>query len=390
MEKNDGGNRRFFRETEEEGKFMKKLISLILALTVILSACAVFTAAAADSGRYYVYTSNGKTLNLREGPGKDYKAIAQIPYGDEFYVSSTVGNGWSYGHWGGQFGYVMTRYLQKDKPGAKPTPAPETKEEEERRAEQEKLTKELKSEKVIDPIYIAVRATRTSGWINFRKGPSKTTTRLAAFPDGKELIAVGETTNWYKARDPENDKLGYIHKNYITVLPKPAVSAAVLTDDKQPLGTLNVNGEFNLTCKLPEGYRLEVVESRGDRILATVTPDEMTRPQMYLSIAYDEAYHDVERMNDMTVEELALLESTFTEMNQVVISYRETGHGTKLLIARENGSDTDFVDILAIYKGYFIEFNMWPNESAADQTLTEEQINLCIAFLTDVDFNEAQ
>jgi hypothetical protein len=284
----------------------------------------------------------------------------------------------------------MTRYLQKDKPGAKPTPAPETKEEEERRAEQEKLTKELKSEKVIDPIYIAVRATRTSGWINFRKGPSKTTTRLAAFPDGKELIAVGETTNWYKARDPENDKLGYIHKNYITVLPKPAVSAAVLTDDKQPLGTLNVNGEFNLTCKLPEGYRLEVVESRGDRILATVTPDEMTRPQMYLSIAYDDLYGNVQRMNDLNDEQLAALEATFTEMNDVEITYQNTGHGTKLMIAREVGSDTDFVDILSIYNGYLIEFNMTPNPNAANQTLTNAQIGMCIDFLTDLDFVPAQ
>ena len=77
-------------------------------------------------------------------------------------------------------------------------------------------------------------------------------------------------------------------------------------------------------------------------------------------------------------------------MNQVVISYRETGHGTKLLIARENGSDTDFVDILAIYKGYFIEFNMTPNPKAANQTLTEAQIGMCIDFLTNLDFTPIQ
>ena len=32
------------------------------------------------------------------------------------------------------------------------------------------------------------------------------------------------------------------------------------------------------------------------------------------------------------------------------ISYGETEHGTKLLIAKETGSDIDFVDILAIYR----------------------------------------
>ena len=74
-------------------------------------------------------------------------------------------------------------------------------------------------------------------------------------------------------------------------------------------------------------------------------------------------------------------------MNEVSITYKETGYGTKLLIARETGSDTDFVDILAIYKGYFIEFNMTPNPKAASQTLTDAQIQICIDFLTDVDFN---
>ena len=58
-------------------------------------------------------------------------------------------------------------------------------------------------------------------------------------------------------------------------------------------------------------------------------------------------------------------------------------------IARENDGDgdTDYVDILAIYKGYFIEFNMTPNPKAANQALTDEQIQMCIDFLTDVDFN---
>ena len=77
-------------------------------------------------------------------------------------------------------------------------------------------------------------------------------------------------------------------------------------------------------------------------------------------------------------------------MNEVEISYKETGHGTKLLIAKETGNDTDFVDILAIYKGYFIEFNMTPNPKAASQTLTDEQIQMCIDFLTDLDFVEAK
>ena len=77
-------------------------------------------------------------------------------------------------------------------------------------------------------------------------------------------------------------------------------------------------------------------------------------------------------------------------MNDVDISYRMTGYGTKLLVARETGADTDFVDILTIYKGYFIEFNMTPNLKAADQTLTDDQVRMCVDFLTDVNFVPAK
>ena len=139
-----------------------------------------------------------------------------------------------------------------------------------------------------------------------------------------------------------------------------------------------------------EGYSLQVVNLRGNQIVASILSDDMTKPQLYLSIAYDDSYSNVERMNDLSADELALLEDSFKDMDEVEISYRETGHGTKLLIAREIGGDTDFVDILSIYQGYFIEFNMTPNPKTVNQTLTEEQIQMCIDFLTDLDFVPAK
>ena len=63
-----------------------------------------------------------------------------------------------------------------------------------------------------------------------------------------------------------------------------------------------------------------------------------------------------------------------------------TGMGTKLLVVREVGNDTDFVDFLSIYKGYVVEFNMTPNPNSAVQELTDEQIDMAIQFLTDVLF----
>ena len=371
---------------------MKKFLAVVLILSLIAASVA---AALADTpwgtSIMYVKTANGKPVNVRSGPGKEYPAIGSAPYGHSVLTDwSYAGNdGWTKVVWGSAGdGYIMSRFLVDYDPGKAPE---KSKEEQEAETEKKKLEKELKSEKAVaEYFYIAVVATRASGWINFRSGPSKTTSRISSFPDGKELLVMGETTNWYRAQDPETQKVGYIHKTYTTKLAKKYVVEQETADGVQKLGALNVNGEFDLTCKLPEGYNLQVVNMRGDKIIASVLSEDMTKPQMYLSIAYDETYGEIERLNDMNDDDLLVLEDSFWDMNDVEISYAETGHGTKLLIARETGADTDFVDILSIYKGYFIEFNMTPNPKAADQTLSDAQIQMCIDFLTDVDFNPVQ
>ena len=385
---------------------MRKSTALALVLTIIVSICAVIPAAMAAEA-YYVRTDNGKTVNLREEPNTNSKVLQRIPYGDEFWVFEFLGNGWAYGHWGGEFGYVMSRYLSSSRPepyiggaaGAGYDPSVENKSnsrsstsKSSSSSDQAQLEKELRSQRDVTPFPIEVRASRASGRVNFRVGPGASTTRITSYPDGKELMCTGETTNWYRAYDPDNGNYGYIHKNYATRVSAPADFSFTSrkTDDRKTLGTLNVNGKFDLVCQMPEGYDLQVVNVRGSRIIASILPSDMIRPQMYLTIAYDESYGDVRRMNDMTEEELRILEETFREMNRVEISYRETGYGTKLLVAREIGDDTDFVDILAIYQGYFIEFTMSPNEKNANKTLTDEQINTCIDFLTNLDFNPIQ
>ena len=369
---------------------MKRTIALLMTLALLITACAVIPAvSSAELLPMYVYTPNGKTVNVRSTPDTtdNSNIITRLKYGSKVMVEFINASGWAVVMIDGREAYIQGRFLQDNPPAAKPTPSPAEKEEQERKTEQDKLNKELKSEKEIaEPYYITVRATRTSGWVNFRVGPSKITSRITSFPDAKELIAISETSNWYRARDPETQKIGYIHKNYATKTNRKVITASEAGNETESLGSLNVNGEFNLTCKVPAGYRLQVVNRKGASIIASVLPDDITKPQLYLSIAYDETYGDIERMNDMSDEDLAILESSFTEMNNVEISYRQTGYGTKLLVARENGGDTDFVDILAIYKGYFVEFNMTPNKKAADQTLTDEQIRMCIDFLTNVEF----
>ena len=378
---------------------LKKLVPMMLVALLMVGLIAPISAQAIYE--VYVYTPNGGALNVRDMPSSQGNVIGHVAYGQKVAVDHDLGNGWVELVWGSVPGFVQSRYLVDFQPHPygfiTPTPAktpkPTMSPEDEQAQEEAKLRTEKKSEKdVATPFYITVRPPRTTSWVNFRQGPSKITTRLASYPEGQELIVEGETNKWYRARDPQSNVVGYIFKDY-TVNTGRQVAAAVTADTQdstQKLGTLNVNGVFDLTCKLPENYTLQVVNMRGTSLVASVLPNNMTSPQMYLSIGYDEMYSDIARLNDLNDEQLAALEATFDEMNEVEISYQNTGYGTKLMIAREVGSDTDFVDILTIYNGYLIEFNMTPNPAVASQTLTNAQIGMCIDFLTNLDFVPAK
>ena len=216
-------------------------------------------------------------------------------------------------------------------------------------------------------------------------GPGVAADRIASLPDGRELKAIGETDKWYQAIDSESGKTGYISKNYVTVLGTVKEEPA-----KAQMGKLNVNGEFALQCQLHEGYSMQLINTLGTKISAFITSEDKEKPVLQLTIAFDELFADVDRMNDLPEEALKGLEESFSEMNDVEITYTETAYGTKLLIAREVGDDTDFVDILSVYKGYSIEFVMTSNPEAKDQALTDAQIQMCIDFLSELDFVEAK
>ena len=54
------------------------------------------------------------------------------------------------------------------------------------------------------------------------------------------------------------------------------------------------------------------------------------------------------------------------------------------------GSDTDFVDIPAVCKGYFIRFNLMHIPQGANRTLSNKPIRISIDFLTGVTFIPAK
>ncbi len=166
-----------------------------------------------------------------------------------------------------------------------------------------------------------------------------------------------------------------------------AAAAAAETAEKVRIGTVSINGAFTLQCGLPEGYTPSPVSVTPSQVIAVIKSEDPDAPVMYLSVAYDEMYADVERMNDLTQEDLNWLEETYIMDDPgVEITYGETGYGTLLLIARHETEDYDYVAFFSVYKGYAVEFVLAPSGSAADKNLTEEQLRISVDFLTDLDF----
>jgi len=159
---------------------------------------------------------------------------------------------------------------------------------------------------------------------------------------------------------------------------------AVLAEaaEKTNLGTVDVNGEFALNAAIPEGYTMHTINSDHTAILVTFTHEDPTKPLLVLSIGLEDSWPAGTKLNTLTEEQLAEKEKTFQYDDEAYeISYTETEHGTKLLVAKY--PETGIVVFYTLYEGYEIEFTLLtPNGTE----LTQEQIDACVKFLSDLDF----
>ena len=227
----------------------KKLLSLLLALTLVLGLAAALadngigqSAASNSSNVYpyleasamvmYVYTDNGQGLNVRSAPRVANNIIAVAPYGSRMQVLRFLENGWASVVWD-RFGeaYVQSRFLQWDEPAplytaapsprptviptAVPTAAPYTPTYTDTLAV---LNAEFRTARLVAPFVVSVRPSRASGWVNMRWAPSKDTEVLATYRSGAQLTVIAETQSWYQVTDPNTEATGFIMKNYVTRL----------------------------------------------------------------------------------------------------------------------------------------------------------------------------
>jgi len=189
----------------------KRFAALVIAMALIMTMFVLPTTAGAI---YEAYSccSNGKPLIVREGPGKQYRQIGSLAYGERTAVDHDLGNGWSELVWGSVPGYVMTSLLSRSnpgpyhpQPGPSPTAAP---------SGGSVLNNVFKKARFVTPFIVTLRGTRGSGSVNVRWAPSTDSTLIQAYPYGSTMQVLADLGDWYQVTDPVTGVTGFVMKQF--------------------------------------------------------------------------------------------------------------------------------------------------------------------------------
>ena len=194
----------------------KRLLSLALIAIMV----AMFIPASAE-WTMYVYTDNGKSLNVRRDPMTGDNVIGSLKYGEAVSVRMTMANGWTVINWAsgdGFVAYVQSRFLMEYKPAPKTpsTPAPEKKSSTPgSNTTFSAMNDEFKTAVRVSPYTVTARPARASGWVNLRWAPSLDAAVITTCPQGKELTVLAELKNWYQVEDVVTGMIGFISRSYV-------------------------------------------------------------------------------------------------------------------------------------------------------------------------------
>lgn len=198
---------------------MKKVVSLVLAMLLLLAAFTSVAEELESQGReMYVYTKNGKVLLVRSSMTTDAKnVIGSLPYGARVIIYGVV-DGWAVIDYGNTAGYIMYRFLSKTKPApfeGSGTPAKTTAKPGIQATTVADLNAVFASAKAVTPYAVHARPARASGWVYLRWFPSEASKEMATFNAGYELMVLSELENWYQVSDPKTDLVGFVYKDYV-------------------------------------------------------------------------------------------------------------------------------------------------------------------------------
>ena len=196
----------------------KRFLSLALIAVMMAMLFPVMNEAKAE-WTMYVYTDNGKSLNVRSDPMTGDNVIGSLAYGEAVSVRMTLASGWTaitWSHAAGYVAYVQSRFLVDYKPAPKPTSKPAPTSTTHTGNAFDTMNAEFKAARQVSPYTVVARPSRASGWVNLRWAPSTDAEVIAKCSQGKELTVLAELKTWYQVEDPVTGWIGFISSKYVS------------------------------------------------------------------------------------------------------------------------------------------------------------------------------
>ena len=196
---------------------MKKILSMVMVLVAVIGLMVPALASAKDVdikkaapveeilrpeiGTMWVNCENGKSLNVRALPTTSAAVLYRMDCGKELHILDYEDKTWAMVFADGKdVGYVMKKFLQKNKPG------------------KYDITEREDNFKAVDPYEVTAlaRGKNTEESVGLRVKPNKTSTAIRRLMAGDtlEVFEVGKT--WSKVRDLLTGDTGYVANDYIT------------------------------------------------------------------------------------------------------------------------------------------------------------------------------
>ena len=190
---------------------LKKILALTLAVVIALACTAVFAEEVKEDNTYWVYTDNGKELNVRNAPGGDI--IGELKSGEQVAVVSFINDEWAVITYRDEPGYVSTRFLIK----VDPEELKKVIEEEQSEITGDPMTDidaEFASAVDVDDYKITARPARVTSLVYMRWIPSETGRIIIGYKANEQLIVLKELDHYLQVQDPDTGDVGYIHKKF--------------------------------------------------------------------------------------------------------------------------------------------------------------------------------
>ena len=194
----------------------RRIVVFAMALAVLLIALA--PGAMANGVKKYVYTRNGKPLNVRAWPDVNSALLGKINYGTQVTIEGyTSDYTWANIVYNGRNAYVMTQYLVDSYPGGgsvTPTPVNPS-----GSTNYQSIVTNMETEfstyHVVSPYTVLAKPVRATGWVNLRYVPSTEFGHADNLYANTQLTVIAETRNWLQVRRNDTGVTGYVMRQYV-------------------------------------------------------------------------------------------------------------------------------------------------------------------------------